>query len=275
MLEISAFLLIGALTGVAAGLLGIGGGLIIVPFSLIVFDQFNDFANHQVPYEIQAHVAIATSLATIIFTSLSAIYSQHKKHTIIWSVVWLMMPGILLGAFCGSWVATLVPRSGLLVFFASFLMLVSFKMWTGWSPHKKGLLPHWGGMSGISFIIGNISAIAGIGGGTMTVPFLTWGQIAIQRAVAVSSTLGLPIAIAGTLGFFWRSGQQNLMLDSSQLYFGYVYLPAFFAIICTSILTARLGVYWSHRLSKKRLSQVFAVLLVILSIKLFYGVLSA
>ena len=272
--EIIAFMLIGAFTGVAAGLLGIGGGLIIVPLSLIVFELMAKNGGIQIPFEYQAHVAIATSLATIIFTSLSAIYSQQKKGAINWSIFRLLTPGILIGAFSGAWLASFIPRTALLLFFASFVTLVGFKMWSGWSPHTKGQLPGRPGMSFVALFIGAISAIVGIGGGTMTVPFLNWGKITIQNAVAVSSALGLPIAISGTLGFFWSSLHLGLGDSAAlNLMWGYIYLPAFFAIISVSMITARLGVYLSHSLSKQMLSRVFSILLIVLAIKLYYSVL--
>ena len=273
-IELLAFMIIGAFTGLAAGLLGIGGGLIIVPFSLMVFDRMAANGGTNIPFEHQAHVAIATSLATIIFTSVSAIYSQQKKNAINWSIFWLLAPGILAGAFFGAWTASFIPRTPLLLIFASFVTLVGVKMWLGWSPHAKGQLPGRLGMNTAGSMIGAVSAIVGIGGGTMTVPFLNRGQIPIQRAVAVSSALGLPIALAGSLGFFLS----GLHLDSGSgvrqtLMWGYIYLPAFFAIISVSMVTARLGVFLSHSLSKKMLSRVFSILLLVLAVKLYYGVL--
>lgn len=270
-IEVIYFMLIGAFTGVAAGLLGIGGGLIIVPFSLMVFDLTAPGTSVNIPFAYQAHVAIATSLATIIFTSLSTIYSQQKKKAIDWPIFWTLVPGILLGAFLGAWIASFIPRTPLLILFASFVTLVGIKMWIGWSPHSKGRLPRWPMMNFVATGIGSLSAIIGIGGGTMTVPFLNWGQVPIQRAVAVSSTLGLPIAISGSLGFLWSSLGESLSAQDMML--GYVYLPAFLAIISTSVFTARLGVLLSHYLSKQTLSQVFSVFLLMLAIKLYYGVL--
>ncbi len=274
--EIISFMLIGAFTGVAAGLLGIGGGLIIVPFSLIVFELFSSTHGQVIPYEHQVHIAIATSLATIIFTALSAIYSQQKKRAIDWSIFRLLLPGILLGAFLGAQIASDIPRTPLLLLFACFVLLVSIKMWSGWSPSLQSQLPGWQGMTLAALLIGSLSAIIGIGGGTMTVPFLNRGKLSIQKAVAVSSALGLPIALAGSLGFFWSSMQQPLFpagqaADSAHLFLGYIYLPAFFSIISLSVLSAGLGVSLSHKLSKRTLSRVFSVLLLLLAIKLLFS----
>mgnify|MGYP001825098282 FL=1 len=259
--ELLAYALIGAFSGVAAGLLGIGGGLIIIPFLLISFDYFA-----VIPFAVQAHVAVATSLATIIFTALSAIYSQQQKKAIDWSIVLLMAPGIVLGSFLGAWIASYLPRQFLLLIFSGFVLMVGLKMWFGWSPHSRGKLPGAAGMGLVALMIGMISAIVGIGGGTMTVPFLHWGRIVIQRAIAISSALGLPIAVSGTLGFYMSS----LSADPLQVQYlwGYVYLPAFAAIISLSVIAAPAGVYLSHKLSKQRLGQVFSILLIILAVRL-------
>ena len=275
LIEIISFMTIGAFTGIAAGLLGIGGGLIIVPFTLMVFDYLTGHQNFNIPHELQAHVAIATSLATIIFTAVSAIYSQHRKKAIDWSVFWQLVPGILAGAFMGAWLATYIPRTWLLLVFAGFLMLVSIKMWFGWSPRHKAQLPSFPVTSLVALLIGMVSSLVGIGGGTMTVPFLNRSRIAIQHAVAISSALGLPIALFGTLGFYWRSLENNIggvILQPGML--GYVYLPAFFAIISLSVLTAPVGVYLSHRLSKQALSRFFSILLIILALKIIYGLIN-
>lgn len=274
--EIICFMLIGAFSGLAAGLLGIGGGLIIVPFSLLVFEMFSSTNGVAIPYEYQVHIAIATSLATIIFTALSAIYSQQKKQAINWPIFRQLVPGILLGAFLGAQLASDIPRTPLLLIFACFVLLVSIKMWFAWSPSLQSQLPAWPGMMLAAIIIGSISAIIGIGGGTMTVPFLNRGKLSIQKAVAISSALGLPIAIAGSLGFFWSSLQQPLVppeqaFTAVHLFLGYIYLPAFFAIISVSVWSAGLGVSLSHKLSKKMLSRVFSVLLLVLAIKLFFS----
>jgi len=274
-IEIICFMAIGAFTGIAAGLLGIGGGLIIVPFSLIVFEMLSANGGIIIPYEHQAHIAIATSLATIIFTAISSIYSQQKKKAINWSLFWILVPGILAGALGGAWLATYIPRMPLLVIFASFIFGLSLKMWFGWSPHARRPFPGWLGMNVVALMIGSISSLVGIGGGTMSVPFLNRGDISIQKAVAISSALGLPIAISGSIGFLWSSYYgQSLQFETqamAHLFAGYIYLPAFIAIISLSMLTARLGVYLSHKLSKELLSKIFSILLLVLAIKLFFS----
>lgn len=259
--ELLYYAMIGGLAGLAAGMLGVGGGLIIVPLLLIMFETLA-----VIPYEHQAHVAIATSLLTIVFTSLSAIYAQHKKQAIDWQIFFCMAPGLGMGAFFGAGLASMIPRSILLLFFALFLCFVALKMWVGWSPHSIGRLPGYVGMTSVALAIGIVSSLAGIGGGTMTVPFLTWGKMVIQRAIAVSSALGLPIALAGSMGFYLsRLGKQAI----AEHMLGFVYLPAFLSIVVVSVATAGIGVVISHKTSKLILSRIFAVVLVIQAFKLF------
>jgi len=263
-MEILAYLAIGAFAGIAAGLLGIGGGLIIVPLLLMVFSW-----SQTLPYELHAHIAVATSLATIIFTAISAIIAQHKKKAIIWPIFTFMLPGVLIGSYIGAWVAIWLPRDPLLIIFSIFMLLVGIKMWTAWTPHN--FKPSFSSLERlpVGFVIGCVSSIVGIGGGTMTVPYLNLSKIQIQNAIAISSALGLPIAISGSLGFYFNAiNQEEIILNS----WGYIYLPAFLAIIVVSVFTARIGVYLSHLLDKQVLSKVFAILLFAQTAKILWGV---
>lgn len=263
-MELLAYLCIGVFAGIAAGLLGIGGGLVIVPLLLMVFAW-----SATLPYELHAHIAIATSLATIIFTAISAIIAQQKKKAIIWSIFVFMLPGVLIGSYVGAWVAVWLPRDPLLIIFAFFMLLVGLKMWTAWTPEK--IQPTFSTYERlpVGFVIGCISSIVGIGGGTMTVPYLNLSKIQIQKAIAVSSALGLPIAISGSIGFYFNSLDHQQPLANT---WGYIYLPAFLAIISVSIFTARYGVYLSHKLDKRMLGKLFALLLFAQAIKILISV---
>lgn len=276
--ELILYGLIGITAGIAAGLLGVGGGLIIVPLLLFVFTALSI----PLPIEHQAHIAIATSLATIIFTSISAITAQQKKGAIVWSWFRLLLPGIMIGSFIGAIITTQIPHKPLIFIFCSFLLLVAYKMW----PRKKSLVANDPISSReipaassakihhlASFLIGVISAIVGIGGGTMTVPYLTQYLkphcLPIKNAIAISSSLGLPIAIFASIGFIAQT-----YLDTSIVPFNnsiaYIYLPAFFLISLFAFASAKLGVYLSHRLNKSMLLRIFSVLLIIQSVKLIY-----
>ena len=257
------YLLLGAVVGVTAGLLGVGGGLIIVPVLTYLFSQ-QYFAPN-----IIVHLAIGTSLATIIFTSISSIRAHHYKHRAVnWSVVRRLTPGIVVGALLGALIADWLNAAALRKVFGVFELIIAVQLAINLKPRPSRTLPGGAGMFVAGNVIGSISSIIGIGGGTMTVPFLTWCNITIQKAVATSSACGLPIAIAGTIGFI-ITGHDELLLPEHAL--GYVYLPALIAILATSIFTAPLGARLAHYLPATTLKRVFAVVLFVLGMKMLLG----
>lgn len=257
------YLLLGAVVGVTAGLLGVGGGLIIVPVLTFLF------ARQGFAAEIIVHLAIGTSLATIIFTSLSSIRAHHFIHRAVnWAVVKRLMPGIIVGALLGAVIADLLPAAMLRKVFGIFELIIAVQLAVNLKPRPTRTLPGNAGMFIAGNIIGSVSSVIGIGGGTMTVPFLTWCNITIQNAVATSSACGLPIAVAGTLGFIF-TGWNELQLPATAL--GYVYLPALLAILASSIFTAPLGARLAHYLPALTLKRVFAVLLFFLGLRMLVG----
>ncbi len=261
---------IGVVSGIAAGLLGIGGGLIIVPLLMLVFSAI------ELPLpENHIHIAIATSLATIIFTAISAIIAQQQRKHIIWPLVFKLLPGIILGSYIGAISVTHIPQSGIIVFFSLFLLWVAWKMWfiqadIARTSHPDFLSRSWL-LYPVSLMIGSISAILGIGGGTMTVPYLSrlykGGLIGLKKAVAISSTLGLPIALSASFGFYLQSKEQQITLDMS---WGYVYVPAFIIISLTTLISTRFGVSLLHRLNRSLVSRLFALLLVLQAVQLLF-----
>ncbi len=259
MIELSALLFLGAIAGFIAGLLGVGGGLIIVPGLLFFFEQL------QFPDVINMHMALGTSLATIIFTSLSSIRTHQQHHAVQWHLVITMVPGILLGAAIGAVIADYLDGNSLKIFFALFLLFAATQMGFNISPNPKRVLPGIFGTTGVSMVIGNISAIVGIGGGTMTVPFLVWCNISIRHAVGTSAAVGLPIAISAAISYSITGWNHPLLPTSS---FGYIYLPAMLVIIFTSMLFAPLGANLAHHLPVKKLKRFFAFLLAVLSIRI-------
>lgn len=254
------YLLLGAFAGTIAGLLGVGGGLIIVPVLVFVFTRF------QLESEVIVHLAVGTSLATIVFTAISSVRAHHLRGAVQWQVFWKFAPGIVLGALLGSLVAEWMPAHVLRRFFAVFEWLVAVQMLIGLRPTPGRQVPGIPAMLGMGGLIGAISAVVGIGGGTLTVPFLVWCNLRIQEAVATSSACALPIAIAGTAGFV-MTGWGNPQLPGYSL--GYVYLPAFLGIILASMLFAPLGAWLAHRLPAKTLRNFFAIFLVILGFYMF------
>lgn len=247
----------GALAGMLAGLLGIGGGIIIVPVLALVFEHQN------VSLSVLMHVAIGTSLATIVTTSISSIIAHQRHGAINWQVFRLITPGILIGALLGSYIAKLIPGETLRFIFIMFMFFVALQMARGMvtKPHRK--LPGTTGMVSAGVIIGTVSAVMGIGGGSMSVPFLTWCNMQIRRAVATSASIGLPIALAGTAGYIYTGWAVEQRPPWS---LGYVNLPAYLGIVIASSLFAPLGAKIAHRVSELVLKRIFAVFLVIVGI---------
>ena len=211
------------------------------------------------------HMALGTSLAIIMLTSLSSIRAHHQRSAVLWSVCGRLTPGIVLGALSGAVVADALPGPVLKPVFGIFELLVALQMWLGVRPSLQRNLPDWPGMSVAGWVIGSVSAIVGIGGGTLTVPFLTWCRIGIHNAVATSAACGLPIAVAGTLGFIATGWNETGLPDMSS---GYVYWPAFAAVAITSMLFAPLGARLAHALPPNRLKKFFAIFLAILGVRM-------
>ncbi len=247
--------------GFMAGLFGIGGGLIIVPALAAIFSYLG-FDNSVI-----MHLAIGTSLATIIFTSLSSVWAHNKKGAVLWDIVARLAVGIMIGATAAGLIAHLIPTKGLQWFFAFFEFYVALQMTFNFKPDPSRQLPGKGGMLGAGTIIGSLSSFVGIGGGTLTVPFLMWCNTSIHKAIATSAACGLPIAIAGTVGFI-ISGWGESALPTHTL--GYIHLPSLLGIVATSILFAPLGAKLAHQLPVKPLKRAFAGLLFLLAFYMFF-----
>lgn len=253
------YLATGAFAGLLAGLLGVGGGLIIVPVLVL------SFAAQGIANEVQMHLAVGTSLATIIFTSLSSIYAHHRRGAVEWSALRKMTPGIVVGALCGALVARWLPTLSLRYLFGAFELFVAVQMALSLKPAPHRSLPGRWGMGAAGAVIGSLSALVGVGGGTLTVPFLLWCNVTIQRAIATSAACGLPIAIAGAAGFVISGwGHQQLPEWSS----GYLYWPALLGVAAASVLLAPLGARLAHSLPTAVLKQLFALLLLGLALRM-------
>lgn len=258
----AAYVLLGAFAGTVAGLLGVGGGLIIVPVLAALF------ARQGMDSSIIMHVAVGTSLATIVVTSVSSVYSHHKHRAVLWGVFRRLAPGIVAGAWFGAWLASLLPTRNFKLIFGVFELLVATQMVLGIKSPPSSRLPGSLRMGAAGVLIGTVSAVVGIGGGTLTVPFLTWCQVKIHNAIATSAACGLPIAVAGSIGFIITgSMQQNLPGYAS----GFVYWPAFIGIVIASAAFAPLGARWAHRLSTTKLRTVFALFLLCLGVWMLLG----
>ena len=256
------YLTLGLFAGVMAGLLGVGGGLIIVPTLAWIFHH------QQVDDAIVMHLAIGTSLATIVVTSISSVRAHHRRGAVLWPIFWRLTPGIVVGAWLGAAIADALPSAMLSKVFAVFVLTVAAQMGFGAKPAPHRELPGTAGMLTAGGVIGAVSAIVGIGGGSLTVPFLTWCNIAIRQAVATSSACGLPIALAGALGFVVTGLNAAGRPDWS---LGYVYGPALVGITLTSMLSAPLGAKLAHTLPTEMLKKVFAAFLTLVGVKMLLG----
>nr|WP_287412962.1 sulfite exporter TauE/SafE family protein [Pseudodesulfovibrio sp.] len=256
------YIVLGAFAGVLAGLLGIGGGLVIVPMLNIAFELQNFPDVH-----IQ-HVALGTSLATIIFTSLSSMRAHHKRGAINYTAFWRLVPGIIVGTYLGAWVAALLPTGFLKAFFGFFLYYVASQMLLGMKPKSARELPGQAGTFAVGNGIGIFSALVGIGGGTLTVPFLSWCNQTMHTAIATAAAVGLPIALSGTTGFIINGWNVEGIPGP---HFGYIYIPAFLGIISMSVLTAPLGAKFAHSLPVDKLKRIFAILLLIVGTKMLWS----
>ncbi|MCG8551052.1 MAG: sulfite exporter TauE/SafE family protein [Desulfobacterales bacterium] len=263
MIYIALYLAVGGVAGVLAGLLGIGGGLIIVPMLASVF------THQHVAHEVIVHMALGTSLASILFTSVSSMRSHHKRGAVVWPVVFRITPGILVGTFTGTWIASMLSTNFLKCFFGIFLCYVATQMLMGIKPKPTRDIPGTPGIFAAGSIIGIFSSLVGIGGGTLSVPFLTWCNTKIHKAIGTSAGIGFPIAAAGFLGYVINGlGAPNLPPHS----LGFVNLGALAGIVAASVLTAPIGVKLAHSLPVDKLKRVFAVLLYVVGTRMLISV---
>jgi uncharacterized membrane protein YfcA len=254
---------LGAFVGVLAGLLGVGGGLVIVPILVIAFGLQN------VPQEIIMHMALGTSLASIIFTSISSFMAHHKRGAVQWQTVRRIVVGVMLGTFLGSCVAAVLSTNVLKLFFVLFLYFCAYQFLTNRRPKPTRELPGPFGMFLSGNIIGAISSWVGIGGGTLSVPYMIWCNVPVHRAIGTSAAIGLPIAIAGTAGFLYN-GWGHALLPAYSI--GFIYLPGLVGIAAVSVLTAPLGVKLAHSLPVDKLKKIFALLLIVVGTRMLFSI---
>ncbi|XPV69543.1 MAG: sulfite exporter TauE/SafE family protein [Halarcobacter sp.] len=256
------FLLLGSFVGVVSGLFGIGGGGIIVPILTTIF------LSHGIDERNVVHMALGTSMAIIIITSISSIRAQQKKKAIVWNIVKMMVPGILIGTFLATFIASKLDSFYLSIIFSIFMFFTSINMFIGKKPKAESKVfsnkTHFfsGGL------IGGLSSLVSIGGGILSVPYLLVQNVDIKKAIATSSAIGFPIALSGTLGYI-VNGWSNTSIDT--LTIGYVNLAAFACVAVASFTTAPIGVMLVHKINVNIMKKLFSVLPFILSIKMIYS----
>jgi uncharacterized protein len=261
--ELGAYLAIGAIVGFFAGLLGIGGGIIIVSSLALMF------AAHGFPAQYVMHLAIGTSLAAIIFGSWSSFRAHHRHRAVDWAVVRKMTPGLLAGVFVGAVLARLLTNAFLKYFFLAFTLFVTAQMVFNLRPKPSRQLPGTPALSAVAVAIGICSGLFGGGAAAVGVPFLTWCNVSTHRAIGTVAAMGFPLSLAGTLGYGVSGwGIPELPRWSA----GFVYLPAFAGISLTSVLVAPYGARLAHRLKGATLRRIFALFLVAVGIKVVISV---
>lgn len=258
------YALSGAVVGILAGLLGVGGGIIVVPLLNAVF-VWQGMAP-----ELILHLSLGTSLGTIVFTSISSFRAHHKRGGVRWDIWRHITPGIVMGTFGGSFVAGELSTEFLKVFFVIFMFVVATQMLLDLKPKPSRHIPGPLGTAAVGLGIGGISSFAGIGGGAMSVPFMTMCNVPVKEAVGTSAAIGFPIALSGVLGYILSGwGAPNLPEWS----LGYLSLPALAGLVIPSMITAPLGVRLAHTLPAAKLKRVFAVFVYIMAIRMLYSVL--
>ena len=263
LLEVFLYCLVfGILSGIISGLLGIGGGIVIVPFLAWLLSV------HGMPADTIMQTAIATSLATIIITSISSVLAQHRRGAVLWPVAITLTPGIAIGAWFGADLAHFLSSKHLAMIFGTFLLLNGLRMAMHLKPKAHRQLPTTLPLGFSGIVLGLLSTLIGIGGGTLTVPYMSWHNVPIKKAIALGSACGLPIALFGAMSFIILGLQANSLPEGN---IGYINIPAFAGISCTSLFAARWGVHLSHSISTSALKKTFSILLIIVGAKMLLG----
>ncbi len=259
------YLLTGAFVGFFAGLLGIGGGLIIVPVLISLFTA-QDFPAGRI-----IHMALGTTMATIIFTSIASLRTHHRHGAVDWQIVRNIAPGIFLGTLGGATLAGSLTGQFLSIVFVIFIFYAATQMLLQFRPSAIFQLPGKPGMFLAGSAIGALSSLVAIGGGLLSIPFLSLCNVRLQRVIGTAAAIGFPIALAGTAGYIVNGLIQEERLPAYSL--GYVYLPALVMLVCASMLTAPLGARLTHSTKTGVLRGIFVVLLYGLGIRMLLGLL--
>ena len=256
------YLLMGLFVGFFAGLLGIGGGLILVTLMVYMFTV------QEFPPDRLLHLALGTSIASIVFTSISSLRAHHKHAAVRWDILRMAVPGLIAGTLFGTFVADQLKSKYLAVFFVIFVYYSAVQMFANVKPKATRQLPGKVGMTVVAIIVGIVSSLVGVGGGVMTIPLMSLCNVPMRQTIGTSAALGLPIAIAGTVGFIVTGLGKNHLPPLSV---GYVYLPALVGIVIGTFVTVPWGARAAHTLPVTTLKKIFAVILFILATKMLWS----
>jgi uncharacterized membrane protein YfcA len=254
-----AYLALGLVVGFFAGMLGIGGGVIIVPLLVFLFA-----AQHFQPERV-LHLALGTSLASIVFTNLSSVRAHHLRGGVRWDIVRAATPAIIAGTLVGTAFADRMSSRYLAIIFTVFVFFSSLQMWVDSKPVATRTLPGRFGLSTAGFAVGALCSLVGVGGGILVIPLMTICNVPMINAIGTSAAIGLPISIGGALGYIITGlGQTGL----PPLSLGYVYIPALVALVAASFVTVPLGAHVAHRTRVIVLRRIFAVVLFMLATRM-------
>ena len=257
-----AYLALGLLVGCLAGLLGIGGGVVIVPLLVFLFTA------HHFPDDRVVHLALGTSLTSIVFTNLSSVRAHHLRGAVRWDIVHAIAPGVIAGTLLGTVFADRLSSRYLAIIFTVFVFCSSIQMLLDRKPKPSHQLPGKVGTSVAGFTIGALSSLVGVGGGILTIPLMTMSNVPMINCIATSAAIGLPISLAGALGYIVTG------LDKSHLpplSLGYVYIPALVGLVLGSFVTVPLGARLAHGMPPQLLKRIFVVIMLILAAKMLYS----
>lgn len=261
-IDILLYIGVGGCAGAMAGLLGIGGGLVVVPALVLIFSHMDT-----VPSDAIMHMAAGTSLAVMVLTSQASVRAHIHFGRILWNVFRKLLPGVVVGTICGAIFADLLNNAVLKFLFGLFLLTIGVRMLLVLKPKRRPGFPPQAIVHLISFFIGMKSGLFGVGGGALTVPFLTRSRIPMRNTAGISSLVSFTVALMGTVSFIATGYNQPGL---PQWATGYVYWPAVVFIAIPSMLLAPMGAKYTYRLSIKLLKRLFAVFLVLTGINMLW-----
>lgn len=264
-----AYLAIGASAGFLGGLLGVGGGVVVVPALIFIFESTGQFSSPTLPPNVLVLFATGTSMASIIFTTGSSAVAQMRRRNIDWSLVQIWMPMLVIGAFASSYIAKFLPIQLLKGFIATFLIFVAAVLLFDKLPHSKHRKPRIVPTALVASTGGLVSGMVGIGGGNVVVPSLLYFNTPVLRAAAVASTCGFGVSVSGALGYFL-----NGSLIEHPWTLGFIYLPALLPIAIGNTICAPIGVHFAHRVPAERLKRIFGGMMCVVSLYMFYSLVS-
>jgi uncharacterized protein len=259
-----AYLALGLVIGFFAGMLGIGGGVIIVPLLVFLFT-----AQH-FPEQRALHLALGTSLASIVFTNLSSVRAHHFRGGVRWDIVIAATPAVIAGTLLGTLLAAWMSSRYLAIIFTLFVFFSSLHMWSDRKPKPSRTLPGKLGLSTAGLLVGALCSLVGVGGGILVIPLLTICNVPLINAIGTSAALGLPISTGGALGYVVTGLNQP---ELPPLSLGYVYIPALVGLVVGSFITVPFGVHLAHSMPVLALKRIFSVILFALATKMLVSLI--